>query len=116
MFKPLQLQPEEAEVRLGEEEVEVEAEVISNLLTEVEAVVEAPRTRVLNPVEEEVPHEDLAVWVRLLHFSKNWEDISTDPWILKTVTEGYKIEFTGPCQLQNPNGHMFLRTETNFRS
>ena len=45
----------------------------------------------------------LPVGGRLVHFSKNWEEISSDPWILETV-HGYQVEFhTPPQQVGHPS-------------
>ena len=45
----------------------------------------------------------LPVGGRLVHFARNWGEISSDPWILKTV-QGYQVEFhTAPQQVGCPN-------------
>lgn len=45
----------------------------------------------------------LAVDGHLAKFAKNWEEIFSDPWILKTI-QGYQVEFhTSPQQIGYPN-------------
>jgi len=40
-----------------------------------------------------LPH--VPVGGRLTHFADEWVNVTSDPWVLQTVTTGYRIEFTG---------------------
>lgn len=48
----------------------------------------------------------LKVWVvvcRLLHFSRIWETVTDDHWVLHSVSEGIKLDFVGtPKQTRLP--------------
>lgn len=39
------------------------------------------------------------VGARLRGFAPAWENLTSDKWVLQTISTGYRIEFTGPCQL-----------------
>jgi hypothetical protein len=51
---------------------------------------------------------------RLKYFIQNWENITTDAWIIKTV-QGCEIEFfDNPVQAKLPNTMRFNRKETQI--
>ena len=45
---------------------------------------------------------------RLGFFIKAWEKVTADPWVLRTIREGYRLEFTSPP----PTGGVFRPTQT----
>jgi len=41
-----------------------------------------------------VPYANIPVGGRLQKFAENWKSITTDKWVIQTLTKGYLIEFT----------------------
>ena len=59
-----------------------------------------------------LPKTSVPVGGRLTKFSDQWSQITSDTWVLRTVSEGYKIEFTGRPRLSTvPRWTQIPRTE-----
>lgn len=63
---------------------------------------------------EWVTHPVTQIAGRIRSFASNWKTISSDPWVLSIVSEGFKLEFTSSPFLSAPASNMHM-SETQLK-
>jgi len=49
------------------------------------------------------PSGELAVGARLLNFASEWASVTSDPWVLSVISNGYRLDFVeNPIQVSHP--------------
>ncbi|KAK4017110.1 hypothetical protein OUZ56_032064 [Daphnia magna] len=65
-------------------------------------------------MDEWVTHPVTQIAGRIRSFASNWKTISSDPWVLSIVSEGFKLEFTSSPFLSAPASNMHM-SETQLK-